>query len=931
MIPAWSDRPGPQYLGLFVAAYFAAAGFAQLLAIVPGTGISIWPPSGLFIATLVYSHTLNRPWWIIAGLLAELLANALWFHNPLPAAMLIYTGNALEAAAGAWLIRRTCGWPVRMESVQDVLAIVVMGAGLAPLISATVGSATLAWFNMQAFATAWPLWWIGDATGVLIVAPLALVLFQSWRGEAPLSATRWLEAFVLGLIFLGVAGLSLSGYLAFAYIIMPPLLWAAVRFEFKGAVVALALLALVTAAFTLSGVSQFAGDPDSQRHKQVMLQLFLVISAFSALIVAAISRQYHLAAQTLRQSERSLRQLIDTVPALLWRLAADGEPTFFNKHMVDFVGQEVVNFDTSGMSRLAAFTRMLVHPEDQERVSEAFNTSLASGERLSLRYRVRRADGGYRWIESRAEPMRDADGRIIQWYGVSVDTDDEVRAQEALRSRERELSQLVDMVPGLLWRLDPTGEPVFFSRRMIDFFGLDAGQQGLLDPSWLASFMQTIIHPDDAHRLGEALRHCYATGESFAMRYRLRRADGAYRWVSGRAEPLRDDNGQVLQWYGLAHDIHDQVQAEEALRRNERQLQQIIDAVPANIWSWTPEGEMSYVSKRYLDYLGLAEAKPDDFAGVAQQLVHADDAPEVQRTAAVCLKTGEAFTMRYRRREKDGTYRWMEGRCEPLRDRDGTIVQWYGVSLDIDDQVRSREELSLAQENLVRASQAASLAELSASIAHEVGQPLTALASSADACQRWLSAQPPNLDRARLALERIISSTRSAAEVVSRVRALFRHSEASRSPTELGRLLSEARDLMAEDASRRRVHMEVDVGSDIPSLVCDRVQIQQVLINLIRNGMEAMDAVSGKRVLKVQARSAGSEILVEIRDRGPGIEFPDKIFEPFFTTKGQGMGMGLAICRSIVESHGGRLWAEKGEPEGTKFTFTLPTGSSAGL
>lgn len=125
--------------------------------------------------------------------------------------------------------------------------------------------------------------------------------------------------------------------------------------------------------------------------------------------------------------------------------------------------------------------------------------------------------------------------------------------------------------------------------------------------------------------------------------------------------------------------------------------------------------------------------------------------------------------------------------------------------------------------------------------------------------------------------------------------------------------------------------MEVDVGSDIPSLVCDRVQIQQVLINLIRNGMEAMDAVSGKRVLKVQARSAGSEILVEIRDRGPGIEFPDKIFEPFFTTKGQGMGMGLAICRSIVESHGGRLWAEKGEPEGTKFTFTLPTGSSAGL
>ncbi|SEI16196.1 Integral membrane sensor domain MASE1 [Rhizobium tibeticum] len=267
MIYVWSNRPRFLHLGLFTVAYVLGCGFAQLLAIVPGTGISVWPPGGLFMAALILAPRYSWPWWIQAGLLAELSSNVLWFHSPLPAAVLIYVGNALEAAVGAWLVNRTCKRPVRLETLQEVLAFVVLGAGIAPVVSATVGSGTLAWFGLQSqtFSAAWPLWWIGDATGVLIVAPLALVVFQNWRGEAQLSAARWMEACVLGLIFLGVATLSLSGYLPFAYIIMPPLLWAAVRFEFKGAAVTLTLLALITAVFTISGASQFAGNPESQK------------------------------------------------------------------------------------------------------------------------------------------------------------------------------------------------------------------------------------------------------------------------------------------------------------------------------------------------------------------------------------------------------------------------------------------------------------------------------------------------------------------------------------------------------------------------------------------------------------------------------------------------------------------------------------------
>ncbi|RUU13975.1 sensory transduction protein kinase, partial [Mesorhizobium sp. USDA-HM6] len=227
MTRVWSHRPQFLPLGLFVAAYVLGCGFAQALAIVPGTGISVWPPSGLFMATLILASRPSWPWWMLGGLFAELFSNVAWFHSPLPAAVLIYAGNVLEAATGAWLVNRILGRPVRLETLHEVLALLVLGAGIAPVVSATVGSATLAWFGMQSqsFTEAWPLWWIGDATGVLIVAPLALVVMQNWRDEAQLTGARWMEALGLGLIFLGIAALSLSDYLPFAYIIMPPLLW----------------------------------------------------------------------------------------------------------------------------------------------------------------------------------------------------------------------------------------------------------------------------------------------------------------------------------------------------------------------------------------------------------------------------------------------------------------------------------------------------------------------------------------------------------------------------------------------------------------------------------------------------------------------------------------------------------------------------------
>jgi PAS domain S-box-containing protein len=651
-----------------MAAYVLACGFAQSLAIVPGTGISIWPASGLFMATLVLASRHSWPWWVLGGLLAELFGTVLWFHNPLPVAILLYTGNALEAAAGAWLVNRACGRPVRLETLREVLALVVLGAGIAPVVSATVGSATLAWFGMQSFATAWPLWWIGDATGVLIVAPLALVVFQNWRGTAQLSAARWLEAGVLGLIFLGVAVLSLSGYLPFAYIIMPPLLWVAVRFEFKGAAVTLTLLALITAVFTISGASQFAGDPESQKHKQVMLQLFLAISALSALIVAAISRQHQLAVLTLRQSERSLRELVETLPAHIWCTAPDGEPIYFSQQFRDFIGFNIEGKDVDGASRLS-------------------------------------------------------------------------------------------------------------------------------------SVLNAIIHPDDLGTVNTLFAHSLATGESYALKHRQRRFDGQYRWVETRAAAMRNS----------------------------------------------------------------------------------DDA----------------------------------------------IVQWNVICLDIDGEVRAQEELRLAQERLARASQAVSLAELSASIAHEVNQPLAAVVNSASACVRWIDAQ--KLEEARRSASRAMAEGHRASDIIGRIRALAQKAPPHKDWLDVNETIHEVIALARSEIQRHGVALTTQLSAQVPVILADRIQVQQVLFNLIRNAIEAMRGVDeGRRALVVRSGTEASQhVVIAVQDSGPGVDPKslDHLFEAFYTTKPYGLGMGLAISRSIIDAHGGWLWATANVPCGAVFQFTLPRGS----
>jgi C4-dicarboxylate-specific signal transduction histidine kinase len=255
-----------------------------------------------------------------------------------------------------------------------------------------------------------------------------------------------------------------------------------------------------------------------------------------------------------------------------------------------------------------------------------------------------------------------------------------------------------------------------------------------------------------------------------------------------------------------------------------------------------------------------------------------------------------------------------------------------GLSIDIDDGKRAENELRSTQAKLARASQAATVSELSASIAHEINQPLAGIINNDEACRTWLSGDKPNVRRARTAIERIIRDGGAAADIIQRIRALFKQTAPAMALLQINEVIDEVRRLIQNELDRREISSEFHLAQTLPQVFADRIQIQQVLVNLILNGSEALENVDdqAKRLI-VRSRFTDTNIVVEVGDYGSGLTDPGKAFEPFYySTKQDGMGVDLAISRSIIQAHGGELWARDNQSQGTVLSFTLPVRSEAG-
>lgn len=359
------------------------------------------------------------------------------------------------------------------------------------------------------------------------------------------------------------------------------------------------------------------------------------------------------------------------------------------------------------------------------------------------------------------------------------------------------------------------------------------------------------------------------------------------------------------------------------IRERERQMRLLTEAIPQQIWRTDKDGSIEYANGDLLEYVGQRDLAGSTFF----EIFHPEDRLIVKSGWESARVATTKFECKARVHGADGAFRWFLVRANPQFDEDGAIQCWYGVHIDIEDQEKAQQDLLISQERLSRYSRNLSMAEMAASIAHQLNQPLTALLTDAHACRRWLQMNPPNLERAENSAERIVRDTSDASEVVKRVRSLFSRTDYVRESTDLNELVRELARLLRDEAIRRSVSVKLELSSALRPMRMDRIQIQQVLLNLAMNGMDAMAESETRRQLEISTKdSQTNEALVTVRDYGVGItpEVSARMFEPFFSTKSGGIGMGLSMCRSIVEEHDGRIWVELLN-KGTAVHFTLRT------
>jgi PAS domain S-box-containing protein len=365
-------------------------------------------------------------------------------------------------------------------------------------------------------------------------------------------------------------------------------------------------------------------------------------------------------------------------------------------------------------------------------------------------------------------------------------------------------------------------------------------------------------------------------------------------------------------------------------RRREQNLKLVMDAMPALVVVGSSEaaGDV-YCNQRFVDYTGLS---PKDLRGeVFQSVLHPDDQLWYRSEWQRAVSEGQPVTREVRLRDRSGAYRLFLHHLFPMRDASGR-TQWCTTSIDIEDRKRDEETLRHAREDLARVTRVTTMGELAASIAHEVNQPLAAIVTNANASLRWLAADPPNLEEVREATVRIIADGNRASDVVGRIRTLLSKKETQKQLLEVDDVIGDVVALTKSEAHRNGTSVQLELAAAPAVVLADRVQLQQVLLNLMLNGMDAMHGVTGSRTLTIQSRPhEGKGVLVAVRDSGVGIpaEHLPHIFDAFYTTKNGGLGMGLAIGRSIIEAHGGRIWATSEQGQETTFQFTLPAGADA--
>jgi PAS domain S-box-containing protein len=553
-------------------------------------------------------------------------------------------------------------------------------------------------------------------------------------------------------------------------------------------------------------------------------------------------------------------------------------------------------------------------PEPHEHISaKAVSTGRWEGELVHTR-----RDGSQVIAASRWSLQRDERGQPAAVLESNTDITEQKRAEREIRRAERNLRATIDTIPAIVASYLPDGTRDFANRTWQAYAGISGEDARHTDWSML-------IHPDDIETAQKEWAACLASGQPLQMELRFLRADGEYRWHLVRRVPLSDERGKVTKWYSAGFDIEDQKRAEAALRRSEAQAAEAQRLSQTGSFGWRIVDGRTRWSKETYRILGYDHTvKPSVELVFAR--VHPDDLQMVQHELDSAERGGREFDFEHRLLMPDGQIKDLHVRAHRVTFGTGA-EEIVGAVMDITKAKRAQEALQTALAELAHMTRVTTLGELTASIAHEVNQPLAGIVTHGEAGLRWLDREVPRVEEARQAMERIIRDAERAAGVVRRIRALSKKAAPEMTRLDVNDVINDAMLLVRREMLSQRVPLRLELASGLPAVQGDRVQLQQVIINLVLNGIEAMaDTADTRRRLVVRSQLQDGQALVAVQDAGTGIdpENANRLFSAFYTTKPNGMGMGLSICRSIIDAHRGRIWATNNDGPGATIQFTVP-------
>jgi PAS domain S-box-containing protein len=566
-----------------------------------------------------------------------------------------------------------------------------------------------------------------------------------------------------------------------------------------------------------------------------------------------------------------------------------------------------------------------VHPEDAALVKQTIEHASQDGKDFEHEYRLLMPDGAVKHVHVVAHAERDESGEV-EFVGAIMDTTESNRAEKKLLRSEESLLEAQKLSHTGSWRVDVASGAVTVSPEIYRIHDIKPDD----DPS-TTQFFFTKFHPEDRKRVVELFERAQIEKTEFEVDYRIVLPNGTIRHLHTIGRPNLNDSGELAEFVGTAIDVTAAKQAEEALRRSEAYLAEAQRFSQTGSFAATPGlGETRYWSEECFRVLGF-----DPHGGLPPverflQRIHPDDQARTMEQLEIAAREKTGFEFDYRIVHPGGESRDIHTVGHPVFSPSGDLVEFVGTVIDVTERKRAEEErerLRQTQADLVRVNRVTTIGELTASLAHEVNQPIAAAVTSANSCIRWLAADVPNLDKARASAARIVKDGTRAAEIISRIRMLFQRGTLERELADINEIIEEMIVLLRGEATQYAISVQTELAADLPPVLGDRVQLQQVMMNLMTNSIDAMKAVDGTRELAIRSqRAENDQLLVSVSDTGVGLPpgHADQIFSAFFTTKPHGTGMGLRICRSIIESHGGRLWAANNSPRGASFYLTLP-------